>query len=194
MANYPICGATARSTGQPCRRPAGWGTNHPGAGRCKLHGGATPSGPASPHYVHGERCRPRPMPPISVDQAEVEEFLERFDLLDLDRSVGVLAYITEKLLEYPRLVECPQCSHLVPTPAPTQTYLRATGILVRAQVAILQLQDRIVIERIIADDALLQTLDRLAEVLHKEIDDEQLVIRIIARMSGLTQGRWGDED
>ena len=33
------CGATGRQSGQPCKRPAGWGTDHPGAGRCKLHGG-----------------------------------------------------------------------------------------------------------------------------------------------------------
>lgn len=35
------CGAKTRS-GSPCRRPAGWGTDHHGVGRCKLHGGATP--------------------------------------------------------------------------------------------------------------------------------------------------------
>lgn len=33
-----VCGATKRSGGA-CRRPAGWGTAHPGTGRCKLHGG-----------------------------------------------------------------------------------------------------------------------------------------------------------
>lgn len=27
-----------------CRRPAGWGTDHPGWGACKLHGGNTPNG------------------------------------------------------------------------------------------------------------------------------------------------------
>lgn len=36
--NYNICGAKTRK-GTPCLRPAGWGTNHPGEGRCKLHGG-----------------------------------------------------------------------------------------------------------------------------------------------------------
>lgn len=37
------CGArTKRRTGAPCERPAGWGTSHPGVGRCKLHGGSTP--------------------------------------------------------------------------------------------------------------------------------------------------------
>ncbi|HEY7598388.1 MAG TPA: hypothetical protein VH741_00555 [Candidatus Limnocylindrales bacterium] len=41
------CGARRRSDdrngdgvrGQPCRKPAGWGTDHNGIGRCKLHGG-----------------------------------------------------------------------------------------------------------------------------------------------------------
>lgn len=26
-----------------CKRPAGWGTDHPGVGRCKRHGGSTPN-------------------------------------------------------------------------------------------------------------------------------------------------------
>lgn len=38
--NYNICGAKTRK-GTPCLRPAGWGTNHPGTGRCKLHGGCS---------------------------------------------------------------------------------------------------------------------------------------------------------
>lgn len=39
--NYEICGAKTRRRGTPCLRPAGWGTNHPGTGRCKLHGGCS---------------------------------------------------------------------------------------------------------------------------------------------------------
>lgn len=34
-----LCGAKGR-TGNPCRRPAGWGTDHVGVGCCKLHGGS----------------------------------------------------------------------------------------------------------------------------------------------------------
>ena len=43
-----FCGAKAKRTGKPCKRPAGWGTKHPGVGLCKLHGGCkeptTPKG------------------------------------------------------------------------------------------------------------------------------------------------------
>lgn len=43
-----FCGADTRQTlpdgsPKPCARTAGWGTNHPGVGRCKNHGGASPN-------------------------------------------------------------------------------------------------------------------------------------------------------
>jgi len=37
--NGPTCGAKAKSTGVPCKLPAGYGTPHRGEGRCKIHGG-----------------------------------------------------------------------------------------------------------------------------------------------------------
>lgn len=39
------CGAKAKSTEQPCQLPAGWGTDHPGTGRCKFHGGCSTGAP-----------------------------------------------------------------------------------------------------------------------------------------------------
>lgn len=41
----PLCGGKRRGegAGKTCTRPAGWGTDHVGVGRCKLHGGKTPS-------------------------------------------------------------------------------------------------------------------------------------------------------
>lgn len=38
-----LCGGPLRHRDGTCTRPAGWGTPHPGIGRCKLHGGSTPS-------------------------------------------------------------------------------------------------------------------------------------------------------
>lgn len=48
-----LCGAKTKSTGEPCRRTAGWGTDHPGEGRCKLHGGKSKCGPEHPRYKTG---------------------------------------------------------------------------------------------------------------------------------------------
>lgn len=43
-----VCGARTRA-GTPCQKP-------PMAnGRCRLHGGLTPAGISSPHYVHGKK-------------------------------------------------------------------------------------------------------------------------------------------
>jgi uncharacterized protein YjcR len=39
-----ICGASNRDD-EPCGLPAGWGTDHPGEGRCKHHGGASSGAP-----------------------------------------------------------------------------------------------------------------------------------------------------
>src|SRR5215831_19115754 len=44
------CGAKCRTTGKPCTRPPVSGRT-----RCRVHGGATPVGIASPHYKHGRR-------------------------------------------------------------------------------------------------------------------------------------------
>lgn len=43
------CGGQRKKGQGPCERPAGWGTPHPGVGRCKLHGGSTPT-----HVVAGQ--------------------------------------------------------------------------------------------------------------------------------------------
>jgi hypothetical protein len=38
------CGSHRKKGRAPCERPAGWGTAHPGRGRCKLHGGVKKGG------------------------------------------------------------------------------------------------------------------------------------------------------
>lgn len=50
-----ICGAKSKQTGQPCKQPAGWGTDHFGTGRCKLHGGRSPGASKGNKYArtHG---------------------------------------------------------------------------------------------------------------------------------------------
>ena len=45
--NKRYCGGKLKQRDGTCTRPPGWGTDHPGAGRCKLHGGCAPSGRAA---------------------------------------------------------------------------------------------------------------------------------------------------
>jgi hypothetical protein len=53
------CGRTTRQGGEPCELPAGWGTDHPGEGACKHHGGASSGAPedndnAATHGAYSE--------------------------------------------------------------------------------------------------------------------------------------------
>lgn len=41
MTDGKNCGATTKDGGGDCELPAGWGTDHSGSGKCKLHGGSS---------------------------------------------------------------------------------------------------------------------------------------------------------
>ena len=55
---YPRCGAKTRA-GTPCQQKAGWGTDHVGIGRCKLHGGKSTGAPKGNQnaFKHGMRSQ-----------------------------------------------------------------------------------------------------------------------------------------
>lgn len=95
------CGAKTRSGGR-CRLVAGWGTDHVGEGRCKLHGGASLKGPDHPRWKHGRYSKvqheslrellakmeddPDPLdtkPEIALLRALVHDWTDRYtDLVD----------------------------------------------------------------------------------------------------------------
>jgi hypothetical protein len=79
MQESDICGATTRA-GDPCKRPAGWGTDHNGEGRCKQHGGlgGGPSGEDNGNYDHGGFAE-------KLDEDEIiDAFAEAADANNLD--------------------------------------------------------------------------------------------------------------
>src|SRR5690554_1667741 len=85
-----ICGAKTRS-GAPCKKQAGWGTDHLGQGKCRLHGGATPV----KHGRYSTITRPRIrelldqfendaeplnlLPEVKLLRALLTDFVERYD-------------------------------------------------------------------------------------------------------------------
>lgn len=87
------CGAKTKSSGRPCSKRAGWRTDHPGQGRCYLHGGKTPITHGRYSTVRRERVSelmdelaedPDPMdllPEVQLLRALVLDFIERQDEL-----------------------------------------------------------------------------------------------------------------
>jgi hypothetical protein len=57
------CGARTRGSGQPCQLPAGWGTDHVGAGPCRKHFGSTRN-----HAEHARR--------VLLERAEASALIE----------------------------------------------------------------------------------------------------------------------
>lgn len=94
-----ICGATNRN-GDPCGLSPGWGTDSD-SGRCKFHGGASPSGEDNGNYKHGafsDHLRSD----LTDDELEaIEEMVGAFD--DPEEARGLIAeQAAEAWLKYKR--------------------------------------------------------------------------------------------
>ena len=88
---YPICGATKHQGGGPCTQKAGWGTDHPGEGRCKLHGGSSLIRSGRYSTVKRERIRELiaqfeaddnpldTLPELAAARALFQDYIERYD-------------------------------------------------------------------------------------------------------------------
>lgn len=86
--DYDICGAKTKKDGSPCQKPAGWGTDHPGIGKCKLHGGASPIKHGMYSKYTGHRLAEM-----------VDKLAEDEELLDLRKSIALQQSIILSILE-----------------------------------------------------------------------------------------------
>jgi hypothetical protein len=86
-AKLPSCGGEKRKGGK-CTQPAGWGTQHPGVGRCKLHLGSTPQNEVK-GLVELAR-RDAVMAPLSIEPQDA--------ILECIRiAAGEVAYASERI-------------------------------------------------------------------------------------------------
>jgi hypothetical protein len=86
-----LCDAEKRSGGT-CRRPAGWGTPHVGTGRCKLHGGCTPTHVEAANVLQARAAAQKWGLPVEVGPKEA--------LLDeLRTSKGLIAFYAAQVAE-----------------------------------------------------------------------------------------------
>ena len=84
------CGARTKRSGEPCGHRAGWGTDHPGFGRCKLHGGCSPSGRAAAQRQMAAAAVQRFALAVDVDPHEAL-------LQDIQRTAGIVAYCERQI-------------------------------------------------------------------------------------------------
>ncbi len=97
------CGGKKRQGEGTCTRPAGWGTDHVGVGRCKLHGGGTPSHAKAAQRVIGERLVAKFALPQEIHYGQA--LLE-----NLWRWTGMVTYLGSKIAEFDSDEELKQLS------------------------------------------------------------------------------------
>jgi hypothetical protein len=89
------CGGKRRAAdaeGKLCTRPAGWGTDHAGTGRCKLHGGSTPSHSIAGKVALAEKAVATFGLPREIDPRDA--LLE-----EVYRAAGAVDFLQQKVRE-----------------------------------------------------------------------------------------------
>jgi hypothetical protein len=87
------CGGRKRDgSGNTCTRPAGWGTDHPGIGSCKLHGGSTPNHKTAARVEQARRDVATYGLPIDVEPGLAL-------LQEVHRTAGHVAWLGAKVAE-----------------------------------------------------------------------------------------------
>ena len=98
------CGAKTRA-GTPCRRPAGWGTDHVGEGRCKLHGGKSTGAP--PEKMKGNQNAKKHG---FFSKYIPQETLEIMEMLD-EKSPADLIW-DQIVIQYAAIIRAQQIMHV----------------------------------------------------------------------------------
>lgn len=83
--------------GEPCQMPAGWGTQHPGSGTCRFHGGLSPNSNKRAARLRAEEMKivsqkiyGEPVADLTPEEAILQE---------LQRTAGHVQWLFEKVQE-----------------------------------------------------------------------------------------------
>lgn len=87
----PKCGAKSKTSGETCQNGAGKGTDHPGYGRCKFHGGAKEQVPPESRYA-AVKAGPRL-------KELIQSFSEDEDMLKLEGELVLLRALAANFVE-----------------------------------------------------------------------------------------------
>lgn len=93
-----LCGAKTRA-GTPCQQKAGWGTDHVGEGRCKLHGGMS-KGVKKNNNAEKHGLFSKYLPQETMDLVNNMESLNNIDILWDNIKIQYAAIIRSQQIMY----------------------------------------------------------------------------------------------
>jgi hypothetical protein len=171
---YKRCGAKKRN-GEPCKGAA------MANGRCRLHGGLTPSGLASPHYKHGRRSKLYRSLPRTIRQALDSEGDEQLVSIkrELQIQIGLLDEALEELAQAYKAKnkkEINKDQHKV-----RRLILERVSVVMQEHKRRLDLNNYIRVEQLIV--ALTGTFDMFREVAQELINDPAVVTQLTSEVA-----------
>lgn len=93
------CGAKTRA-GTPCKRPAGWGTDHAGTGKCKLHGGCSEGAPKKNKNAEKHGLFSKYLPQETLELVNEIEEISLLDILWDNIKIQYAAIIRAQQIMY----------------------------------------------------------------------------------------------
>jgi len=172
------CGAKTRDGGT-CGQPAGWGTDHPGEGRCKFHGGATP-------VKHGRYS--------DIERDRISDLLQKFeddeDPLDILSEIAAARALLQDFIErYDQYREALIAWYKGQDQSPKQILDISEAIRFLDKVTKMAHRERrLQQDNAVSRDDLKRVLVEMARTVETEVGDEDTVRRIKDQWSNIQIG------
>lgn len=175
--NENICGAKTRQ-GTSCQRSPARGRK-----RCRLHGGATPRGRASPHFKTGEHSKFLPDRLIGrYEEAQADPHLR-----SLRQDIAILQVRIQEL--------CQQLKHGSPESKPIWEMI-AKAIMLKARV--LRQESKLLAgkRQMIPSEEVIVLLAAIFDVIHRHVSDRKTKaaiyeeLRQLLEKDSMTEGTW----
>lgn len=160
------CGGKKRQGEGTCTQPAGWGTDHPGYGTCKLHAGSAPS-----NTLHAEKLRAND---------EARRALAQLDVAPVDDPLAALLKLAGQVVAWQTAT-----AGLLDDLTAVRYQSMQGGEQLRAEVALYErAMDRAA--AVLAAIARLNIEDRLAKVTERQADAVIAAIDAALAEAGIT--------
>lgn len=186
-----ICGARKRNGEGVCQLPAGWGTDHPGTGRCKLHGGcAVFYGADNPAYKHGRYSKYL----SPEEQVEFEEFKRSLGPeLDFEEEVLIGLFRGYRQIASARPIPMKVGDEVVLVEPDPRYIMQCTDLATKSLERLRQSREGVTVNVQFADDQLRALLEGVGRAIGRHVSDPAEREAVIAELRALMTGAGDGE-